>query len=241
VQPKAAESTRWCALKRLDPGYRIHSPRTDGVEANARLTGATAAVLLVLLAAEGATIPLIGPLLTPHIVIGIILIPPILLKMATTGYRFARYYTGDPRYRKKGPPLAMLRLLGPFVVVLTIAVVASGVALLFVSRSASWHSRLMLAHKASFVLWFGAMTIHVVAHLLDTAKLAPRDWYGRTRREVSGAGARQWAIVASLVAGLLLGLLFVPRASSYHRDRHQSGSGVVATTQLPPRQPSRLR
>ena len=75
----------------------------DGVAGNARLTGAIAAALLVLLAAEGATIPFIGPLLGPHIFIGLLLIPPVLLKLASTGYRFARYYTGSRRLRRKGP------------------------------------------------------------------------------------------------------------------------------------------
>ena len=49
------------------------STRRDGVDGNARLTGAGGALLLVLLAAEGATIPFIGPLLGPHIFIGILL------------------------------------------------------------------------------------------------------------------------------------------------------------------------
>ena len=47
----------------------------DGVDGNARLTGLTAVVLLVLLAAEGATIPLIGSQLTLHIFLGVLLIP----------------------------------------------------------------------------------------------------------------------------------------------------------------------
>ena len=70
--------------------------RSPGVAGNARLTGGVAAALLVLLAAEGATIPFIGQLLGPHIFIGMLLIPPVLLKLGSTGYRFARYYSGDP-------------------------------------------------------------------------------------------------------------------------------------------------
>jgi hypothetical protein len=79
----------------------------DGVAANARLTAAVAVALLVLLAAEGATIPFIGSLLGPHIFIGMLLIPPVLAKLSSTGYRFARYYSHAPAH---GVALALLTL-----------------------------------------------------------------------------------------------------------------------------------
>jgi hypothetical protein len=145
-----------------------------GVEANARLTSSAAVLLLVLLAAEGATIPAVHSLLRPHVFIGFALIPPVALKVASTGYRFVRYYTGAPAYRQKGPPPAFLRLLGPLVIVSTVVLLASGVALLFVHGP--WQQRSLTIHKASFVLWFGAMTVHVVGHLFETVRLAPRDW-----------------------------------------------------------------
>ncbi len=71
---------------------------------NARLTAANAAVLLVLLAAEGVTILGVRQMLSPHVFIGMVLIPPVLLKVASTGWRFARYYRGAPAYRRKGAP-----------------------------------------------------------------------------------------------------------------------------------------
>ena len=80
----------------------------------------------MLLALEGVTIVGLGRLTTAHVVIGMMLIPPVVVKMASTGYRLVRYYAGDPAYRKKGPPPVLLRLLGPFVVVLTAIVIASG-------------------------------------------------------------------------------------------------------------------
>lgn len=185
----------------------------DGVEGNARLTGSTAALLFLLFAAEGVTILQIHSLLSPHVFVGMLLVPPVLLKMGSTSWRFARYYLGSPAYRRKGPPPALLRLLGPLVVVLTLVVLASGIALLFVGSSL--RSSLMLVHKASFVLWFGAMTIHVLAHLLDTTKLAPLDWYSSTRRQVAGAGLRQWLIVVSLAVGAVLGILLLPKVGPF--------------------------
>lgn len=183
------------------------------------MTASTAAVLFVLLAAEGLTILRIRPLLSAHVFLGMLLVPPVLLKMGSTSYRFVRYYLGSPAYRRKGPPPPLLRLLGPFVVVTTVAVFATGIALMFVGHGL--RQQVLFLHKASFVLWFGAMAIHVLGHLVDTARLAPRDWMARTRRDVRGAGLRQWTIVSSVVLGVPLGMLLLGRvgpwiASSAH-------------------------
>ena len=58
---------------------------------NARLTGTTAATIFVLLALEGVTILFIRPLLSVHEFIGMVLVPPVALKLGTTGWRFARF------------------------------------------------------------------------------------------------------------------------------------------------------
>ena len=188
-------------------------PDASGVEGNARLTGLLAVVLLILLALEGATIPFIGSLLSAHVFIGVLLIPPVLYKVATTTWRFAKYYSGDPRYRRKGPPILVLRLLGPVVVVLTLIVIGSGVGLVLLPHAQ--RALLLTIHQASFVLWFGAMTIHVLGHLVETAKLAPLDWFARTRRQVRGASLRQWAVASSIVLGVLGAFVITPYASGW--------------------------
>ena len=188
---------------------------------NARLTAANAVVLLVLLAAEGVTVLRVRELLSPHVFLGMVLIPPVLVKVGSTMWRFARYYGGAPAYRHKGPPPVLLRLLGPVVVILTLVLLFSGVGLLLVSRS--WLPLLLKVHKASFVLWFGAMTVHVLAHLGEVVRLAPRDWLRRTRREVTGAGTRQWLIAASLVIGVMLGFLLLSHVG--HWLSATSGAG----------------
>ena len=183
-----------------------------GVEGNARLTGSIAAVLVVLLAVEGLTILRIFPLLRWHIFLGMVLVPPIVLKIGSTGYRFVRYYAGSPHYRSKGAPPILLRLLGPVVVVLTIVMFASGVMLLFDSAQ---RATLLFVHRASFVLWFAAMTVHVLGHVVETARLAPKDYVARTRRQVGGAGARQWSIAASLAVGAILGVWLMNRTGVF--------------------------
>jgi hypothetical protein len=200
--------------RRYRPRHSVGPPAgEEGVESNSRLTGSTAAVLFVLLAVEGLTVLRVRGLLSLHVFVGMLLIPPVLLKIGSTGWRFVRYYRGSPAYRRKGPPPILLRMLGPFVVVLTVVLFGSGVALILAPHS--FRHDLLFVHKASFVLWFAATTIHVLGHLLDTVELAPLDWVRRTRAEVAGASARQWALTISLGVGCVLGLVMLSPTTHY--------------------------
>lgn len=194
--------------------YRPTESVRDGVKGNARLTGAVAAALLVLLAAEGATIPFIGSLLGPHVFIGMLLIPPVLLKLGSTGYRFARYYTGSPTYVRKGPPPLALRLLAPGVVLTTLALFGTGVALLLAGPPSS---TLVFAHKLSFIAWFGLMAIHVLGHLLEVPALAFADWRRGPpdRPRIAGGTARTASLAVSILAGCALSALTVHLTSPW--------------------------
>lgn len=178
----------------------------DGVAGNARLTGGAAVLLLVLLAAEGATIPFIGPLIGAHVFIGMLLIPPVALKLGSTGYRFARYYAGNPAYRRKGPPPLAMRLLAPGVVLATVALFATGVALALVGPDEG--GSLKFLHKASFIAWFALMTIHVLGHVLELPDLALPDWrrHGGREAALAGSGLRLALLGTSILAGLALAL-----------------------------------
>src|ERR1700754_2613583 len=178
--------------------------RTGGVAGNARLTGAVAVALLVLLAAEGVTIPFIGQLLGPHMFIGLLLIPPVALKLASTGYRFARYYTHDEPYVRKGPPPIALRVLAPGVVLTTLAVFGTGVALLFTGPPSD---TLIFAHKLSFIAWVALMALHVLGHLLELPRLASADWRRTRDARLAGAGLRAGALAAAIAVGVALGFL----------------------------------
>lgn len=136
--------------------------RMHGSDGNARLTSATAVVLLVLLAGEGVTIVFIGRLLRWHEILGLVLIAPLLLKLGSVGWRFVHYYRGVPDYVAKGPPQVFLRfVVGPLTVLATVVLFASGVALI----AFHIHSGIVVGlHKVSFVIWLGAMSVHVLAH-----------------------------------------------------------------------------
>jgi len=187
---------------------KVSAVRRFGTEANARLTSSTALVLLVLLAIEGVTVLQVRSLLTLHVFIGMLLVPPVLVKLGSTFWRFAKYYTGSREYREKGPPPVALRLLGPFVAILTITLFASGILLLFVPLN--WRGNLLLLHQASFVLWFACMTIHVLGHVTETVQLSTRDWVRRTRVTVAGSRWRRLAITTSLGCGVVLAFVTIP-------------------------------
>src|SRR5437588_9990064 len=84
-----------------------------GANGNEQLTATAGVILLILLPVLGVTILRIGQLISVHLFVGLLLIGPVGLKMAATGYRFAMYYAGNPVYRHKGPPEFVLRLLAP--------------------------------------------------------------------------------------------------------------------------------
>lgn len=201
------------------PAGRYRPPRrrdtTGGAEGNERLTAAAGAVLLVLFAAEGLTILAVRHLLTLHFFLGMLLIGPVLLKAGSTIYRFARYYTGAPDYRRKGPPVLPLRLLGPFVLATSSAVIGTGVALGYAGRSPGlW----LFAHKAAFVLWFCVMTVHVLAYAWRLPRLIGADLrsgagYGRRRTVLAGRQARWLLLTASVLTGLMLGVLTLHQAT----------------------------
>jgi hypothetical protein len=203
---------------RAGGGYRTRHRRnaTGGAAGNERLTALTGVVLLALFAAEGVTILSVGRLLTLHFFFGMLLIGPVVLKACSTGYRFVRYYSGAAEYRRKGPPALLLRLLGPVVLLTSVSVIGTGVMLAVTGPGdRTW----LLLHKASFVLWFGAMTVHVLPHVWRLPRLARGDLASRAGRRanevLAGRSARWLLLTGSFLAGLLLAVLTIHRAGAW--------------------------
>jgi hypothetical protein len=200
----------------LQEDATVHEPTDDGVEANSRLTASAGAIIFVLLAFEGVTILSVGSLLRLHVILGMVLVPVVVLKVVTTAYRATRYYLNAQAYRRRGPPPLLLRALGPVVVVTTVAVLATGIVLLLLGPD--HRSPWLQVHKASFILWFAAMTVHVLGHLIETIRIAPRDWTAQGPR-VAGTGVRRTAIGIAVLAGLALAVLIEPSITSWLEAR----------------------
>lgn len=202
----------------------LRSPAAADTDGNGRLTESTGMLLTLLLLVEGFTILDVRGYITLHTAIGLVLLGPVALKTATTLYRFARYYTGHAAYVRKGPPHLFLRVLGPLVVLSTLAVLASGIVLLTDhGRSGTW----ITLHQASFVVWIAVTGIHFLGHLQDavvgTAREIRRATADPARR---GKAARWLALGAALLIGVALATAFTPTASSWqiqHDDHKDYG------------------
>src|SRR5437764_8249956 len=72
----------------------LNDPQTDRVNpaGNERLTAAVGVLVLAPVIVEAASVLLgVHTFMSLHVFVGLALIPPVLLKLASTGWRFARY------------------------------------------------------------------------------------------------------------------------------------------------------
>jgi len=185
-----------------------HARRLGGPAGNEILTTATAAVLVVLLLAEGVTILNVRGLLREHMFIGLMLIGPVALKLSSTGYRFTRYYTGSPPYRENGPPLTALRVLAPVLVATTVAVFATGVWLMALGHRSG---AVLELHKIVFIVWGAMFGVHFLAYLPRLVRAA------RVRDAVPGGRARGLLVGASVCAGVALAVGLLGPIAAWRR------------------------
>jgi hypothetical protein len=199
-----ALSTAGGAAGVIASGRRIDV--STGVAANERISALTSALLLVLVAAIGVTILRIGDMLPEHYLVGFLMLGPLGLKLGSTGYRFLRYYTGNPSYRQAGPPQIVLRLAAPLLVLATGAVFITGIELwLFGYRFGSWWYQ---AHIITFLVWTFSLAVHLLGHARRSAKAVWDDVALGSQR----AFTRRGLVVGSLVLGAVLAAasLFYP-------------------------------
>lgn len=198
---------------------------TGGPAGNARLTAWTGLLLLVLFVVELLTLLDVSGLISWHLVVGVLLVPPALLKTASTGWRIARYYAGSRPYRLAGPPLLLLRVLGPLVVISTLAVLGSGLALAAVGADAGrrqlldvWGHRVdaITVHQATFAVWAVATGLHTLGRGVPALRLTmtPR----RVGPAVQGRYWRSGALVVTMLAAAVTAILVLGAAGSWRSD-----------------------
>jgi hypothetical protein len=183
---------------------------TVGPERNARLTALTGVVLLVLLAIEGFTLLSLRAMLSWHIFVGVLVVPVVALKLGSTGYRFFRYYTHRPDYVRAGPPNLLLRLLGPVVILTTVALLATGIALIVVGPG---RGIILNLHKASFIVWLAALGAHVLGHLGRLPRALRGDLVSRD--SLGGSRLRLVLVAGSVVIGAIAAVAIYPQAGAW--------------------------
>jgi hypothetical protein len=153
-----------------------------------------------------------------HLAVGLAMVPLVALKFGSTGWRSAKYYLGFDAYRQKGPPPLALRLIGPVIIFLTIAILASGVLLL--GGPASIHSGVLTVHKFVFYPWLLAIVAHLAAHLGDAVRLVSRDLPRRLGDALPGTRYRFAAVVVCAVVGASLALSLTGHGTDYLQSFH---------------------
>jgi hypothetical protein len=204
--------------------------RAWGPPGNERLTTSTGLALLVLLAVETLTTFALRTYLPVHIFLGLLLLPPLALKLASTGWRFIRYYTRDEPYRLEGPPKLLLRMLAPLLVASTLTLFGSGVALIVVGHGGGL---LLSVHSVSFLVWAAMIAVHVLAYLVQTLRVGPADWRRHAELVVAGARSRRAALGGALLAGVVLALATYPAQRawlSHHREQRRAEGTTVESS-----------
>jgi Co/Zn/Cd efflux system component len=193
---------------------RIKRLFAGGSAGNEQLTAVIAAVLLLLIAIEGATLLRLTSLLTVHAFVGMLLIPVLGLKVASTGWRLLRYYRNGEEYVRRGPPhLALRAVLAPVIVVSTLVLFGTGVALLVLGQT---HGTIVGLHKASFLVWVGATGLHVLAHVSKLPRLL--------RARIPGPSMRVALVASAVLAGSVLATATLPEAD-HLQDRASAHIG----------------
>lgn len=194
---------------------RLRTP-TGGTEGNERLTATIGLVLIGLLVVEAATTLSLHDYLAVHIFLGLLLLPVIAVKLASTGWRFVRYYTRNAAYRLAGPPQLFLRALAPLLVLSTVTLFGTGVAFLVNGRGGGL---LLTVHAASFVVWGVVVSVHTLAYLRRVAVDGVADWRPDAR-QLAGAVLRRSVVLAALAAGVLVGLATYSIQTGWLAHRH---------------------
>jgi hypothetical protein len=201
-------------------------------DGNERLTAAVGLVLLLLTIVELATIVFgLHTYLSLHVFVGLVLIPPVLLKLASTGWRFFRYYSGSTPYVAKGAPQLPMRLLAPLLITATVILFASGVAMGVLHGHSLVIARRL--HGPASVVWIILVGVHVLVYLKRSLTSSHEDVTPESRASVPGAKARTYLLSFAVVAGIVVGAATLPAQHRWlhlshghdHRDRGAASIG----------------
>lgn len=198
-------------------------PGTGGPAGNALLTAWTGLVLLVVSLGELLTLFDVRGLISWHVALGALLVPPALMKTASTGWRMVRYYRGSPAYVRSGPPPLLLRLLGPLVVIGTLGLLGTGILLVLLGEESA-HTVLVSAlgfrvdwvtlHQGFFIVWAAATALHLLGRIVPALRLTVARPTATTA--VPGRWTRALWFLTMAAAAAALAVALVHADSGWH-------------------------
>ena len=164
---------------------------------------------------SGPTYDVVRPV---HFLVGFALMPLIGIKLASTGWRSARYYTRGREYRAAGSPSWPARLIAPLLIVSAVSVTASGVEMWSFQNQLNWPWTAI--HNTAAFTFVTVLVVHVVLHVREAHREAAADLAGVpagvtvaggadvvSRSEpVGGAMTRRAVLGAGVVFGAALGV-----------------------------------
>jgi hypothetical protein len=211
---------------------------------NERLTAAVGLLVLAPVLVEVATVLLgVHTFMSAHVFVGLALIPAVLFKLASTGWRFVRYYARSRPYVALGPPRMAMRLLAPLFVAATALLLGSGVAMGLLHGNGLQVARNL--HGPASVAWLALLGLHVLVYFRRALTRTAEEALPARRKPLRGATARVCSLAAVVICGLALGAAAVPaqhRWVNIRRDRHDrrrsiaqwhSGEGRTRTGDTP--------
>ena len=167
--------------------------RTVGPERNARLTALTGAVLLVLLAVEGFTLISLRDACSRGTSSSALLVVPVVaLKLGSTGYQLLSATTrGAPTTSRRGRRICCCACSGRSSSLIDGRPPRDRDR---AHRRAPGRGLMLLLHKASFVVWVGALGAHVLGHLGRLPRALRSDLGGQA--DVAGSRLRLLLVAA---------------------------------------------
>jgi fermentation-respiration switch protein FrsA (DUF1100 family) len=201
--------------------------RTSNPDGNGRLTAAVGLLLVVPILVESATVVLgVHTFMSLHVFVGLALIPAVLLKLGSTGWRFVRYYARSGAYVAHGPPQLAMRLMAPLLVAATVVLFASGVAMGVLHGHALQTARRL--HGPASVVFLVLLGMHVLVYSRRALSDGSSDLRSARRLAATGATWRGYALGAVLALGLVAGAATVGAQHRWvhlqrHHDRHVRG------------------